>query len=141
MANRRARLDQLAQVPLFRACSQRELAKVARAVDEIIVEAGRTLVEQGRAGHECYIIVDGAASVIVDGRTIAELGPGDTIGELAVIDGGPRTATVVAMNDLDLLVLGQREFAALLAEVPSLSHKILVNLARRVRELDERVSL
>jgi len=139
MANRRDRLDQIARVPLFSACSQRELARVVRTVDEITVPAGRVLVEQGRAGHECYVIVTGAAEVTRDANTIATLGPGDTVGELAVLDGGPRTATVTATTDLDLLVLGQREFAALLSEVPSLSHKILVNLARRVRDLDERV--
>jgi CRP/FNR family cyclic AMP-dependent transcriptional regulator len=138
MASRRDRLDQIARVPLFSACSQRELARVVKAVDEITIEAGRVLVEQGRAGHECYVIVAGEASVDRDANTIATLGPGDTIGELAVLDGGPRTATVTAITELDLLVLGQREFAALVSEVPSLSHKILVNLARRVRELDER---
>jgi CRP/FNR family transcriptional regulator, cyclic AMP receptor protein len=139
MASQRDRLDQIARVPLFSACSQRELARVVKAVDEITVEAGRVLVEQGRAGHECYVIVAGEASVDRDANIIATLGPGDTIGELAVLDGGPRTATVTAITELDLLVLGQREFAALVSEVPSLSHKILVNLARRVRELDERV--
>jgi CRP/FNR family transcriptional regulator, cyclic AMP receptor protein len=139
MASRRDRLDQIARIPLFSACSQRELGRVVRAVDEIVVEPGRTLVEQGRAGHECYVIVSGEAEVTRDANTVATLGPGDTIGELAVLDGGPRTATVTAVTELDLLVLGQREFAALLIEVPSLSHKILVNLARRVRELDERV--
>jgi len=139
MASRRDRLTQLARVPLFTSCSQRELERIVRAVDEITVEAGRTLVEQGHAGHECYVIVSGEAEVSRDANTIAVLGPGDTIGELAVLDGGPRTATVTAASELDLLVLGQREFAGLLIEVPSLSHKILVNLARRVRELDERV--
>jgi len=108
-------------------------------VDEVVVPAGRVLVEQGRLGHDCYVIVSGSADVTRDANTIATLGPGDTIGELAVLDGGPRTATVIATTELDLLVLGQREFAALLSEVPSLSHKILVNLARRVRSLDERV--
>jgi len=139
MASRRDRLDQLARVPLFSSCSQRELGRIVRAADEITVEAGRTLVEQGRAGHECYVIVSGQAEVSRDANTIAVLGVGDTIGELAVLDGGPRTATVTATTDLDLLVLRQREFAGLLTEVPTLSHKILVNLARRVRELDERV--
>jgi CRP/FNR family cyclic AMP-dependent transcriptional regulator len=139
MVNRRDRLDQLAGISLFGSCSQRELAKVARAVDEVGVTAGRVLVEQDAAGHECYIIVEGEARVTRDGNDIATLGPGDTIGELAMLDGGPRSATVTAVTDLDLLVIGQREFAALLTEVPTLSHKILVILARRVRELDERV--
>ncbi|MEI7592913.1 MAG: cyclic nucleotide-binding domain-containing protein [Actinomycetes bacterium] len=139
MVNRKDRLEQLANISLFRSCSQRELAKVARAVDEVTVESGRVLVEQGAAGHECYVIVHGKASVSRDGKVIATLGAGDTVGELAMLDGGQRSASVTAATELELLVLGQREFAALLTEVPTLSHKILVSLARRVRELDERV--
>ena len=139
MANRRERLEQLSTVPLFRSCSKRELEKVARAADEVIVETGRTLVTQGEVGRECYVIVSGEASVSREGHEIARLGPGQPIGELAVLDGGPRTATVTALTELDLLVIGQREFAALLTEVPSLAHKVMVNLAERVRELDERV--
>ena len=139
MANRRERLDQLASVPLFRSSSKRELEKVAKAADEVIVEAGRVLVTQGEIGRECYVIVSGEASVSRDGKEIARLGPGQPIGELAVLDGGPRTATVTAITELDLLVIGQREFSALLTEVPGLAHKIMVNLAERVRELDERV--
>ena len=139
MANRRERLDQLASVPLFRSSSKRELEKVAKAADEVIVEAGRVLVTQGEIGRECYVIISGEASVSRDGKEIARLGPGQPIGELAVLDGGPRTATVTALSELDLLVIGQREFSALLTEVPGLAHKIMVNLAERVRELDERV--
>ncbi|MGZ4708492.1 MAG: cyclic nucleotide-binding domain-containing protein, partial [Acidimicrobiales bacterium] len=82
---------------------------------------------------------NGEASVSRDGHEIARLGHGQPIGELAVLDGCPRTATVTAITQLDLLVLGQREFSALLTEVPGLAHKIMVNLAGRVRELDERV--
>ena len=139
MATRKDRLEQLSHVSLFSACSQRELEKVARVIDEVKLDAGRVLVEQGRVGHECYVIVSGKAAVSRDGVAIAVLGPGSPVGELAVIDGGPRSATVTASTDLDLLVLGQREFAGLLAEVPTLNHKILVALAGRVRELDERV--
>ena len=78
MATRRDRLDQIAQIPLFSACSQRELSRVVRTVDEITVPAGRVLVEQGRAGHECYVIVTGTAEVSRDANTIATLGPGDS---------------------------------------------------------------
>jgi CRP/FNR family cyclic AMP-dependent transcriptional regulator len=139
MANRHERLEQLAAVPLFRSSSKRELEKIARAADEVIVPAGRVLVTQGEIGRECYVIVSGEASVSRDGREIARLGAGKPIGELAVLDGGPRTATVTATTELDVLVLGQREFSALLTEVPGLAHKVMVNLAERVRELDERV--
>jgi CRP/FNR family cyclic AMP-dependent transcriptional regulator len=139
MANRRAYLHELGAVPLFRSCTKRELERVARAADEVSLEAGRTVVEEGHPGNECYVIIRGSATVSRDGSVIAEIGPGDHFGELAVLDGGPRTASVVATSDLDLLVIGRREFAALLDDVPGLTHKVLTNLAQWVRKLDEHV--
>ena len=139
MANRRAYLDHLASIPLFRSCTKRELERVAKAADEVRVEAGRVVVEQGHSGHECYVIIAGEAAVTRDGSSIATFGPGDHFGELAVLDGGTRTATVTATTDLELLVIGRREFAALIEDVPGLSHKVLVNLAQWVRQLDDRI--
>ena len=83
------------------------------------------------------MIVEGEATVAAQGREIATLGPGDAVGELALLDGGPRTATVIADTPIDLLVIGQREFAGLLDEVPGLAHKVMLNLADRMVELDE----
>ncbi|HEY5247586.1 MAG TPA: cyclic nucleotide-binding domain-containing protein [Dermatophilaceae bacterium] len=139
MANRREYLEQLASVPLLRSCSKRELERVARVADEVHLEAGRTVVEEGHPGNECYVIISGSATVSREGTVIAEIGPGDHFGELAVLDGGPRTASVLATTDLDLLVIGRREFTALLEDVPGLTHKVLVNLAHWVRQLDEDV--
>src|SRR4051794_21137210 len=102
MANRNERLERLAAVPLFRSSSKRELEKIDRAADEVVVEAGRVLVTQDQTGRDCYVIMSGTASVSRDGREIATLGPGQSVGELAVLDGGPRTATVTAVTDLDL---------------------------------------
>ena len=116
-----------------------ELERVARAADEVHVEAGRQLVEEGRPGNECYVIIQGTATVSREGNVIATIGAGDHFGELAVLDGGPRTATVTATSDLDLLVIGRRAFTALLEDVPGLNHKVLVNLARMVRDLDAHV--
>ena len=138
MANK-AYLDHLAKVPLFAACNRRELQKIARAADELTVDAGRTLVEQGASGHEAFVIVEGQAAVVRNDAKVAELGPGEQFGELAIIDGGPRTASVLATTELRVLVIGQREFSALLDEVPGLAHKILVILARRLRDLDEKL--
>jgi CRP-like cAMP-binding protein len=70
------------------------------------------------------------------GQTIAQLGPGDCVGELSLLDHGPRTASVTAATPLTVLVLGPREFSGLLDEVPTLTHKVLAALAARVRELD-----
>jgi CRP-like cAMP-binding protein len=137
MANQGTYLEQLATVPLLSSFSKRELTKVARAADEVHVAAGRTVVEQGHVGHECFVILDGQATVTVDSKKIASFGPGDHFGELALLDGGPRTATVTATTDLDLLVLGQRQFLGLLEELPALARKMLATLAGQIRQLDD----
>ena len=109
---------------------------MARASDEVVLAAGRHLCEQGQIGREAFIVVDGTAEVKRNGRKVATLGPGDCIGELALLDHGPRTATVTAETQLTVLVLGAREFAAVVDEVPPIAHKLLRSLAVRIRELD-----
>ncbi|HEX9992176.1 MAG TPA: cyclic nucleotide-binding domain-containing protein [Acidimicrobiales bacterium] len=133
---RAAYLEHLAQVPLFRSLSKRDLQRVARAADELQVEPGRVLMEQGQVGRECFVIVDGTATVRRNGRRVATLGPGDAAGELSLLDHGPRTATVVADGAMTVLVIGAREFSGLLDEVPTVARKLLTSLAARVRELD-----
>ncbi|MCX7620105.1 MAG: cyclic nucleotide-binding domain-containing protein [Acidimicrobiales bacterium] len=132
-------LKHLAEVPLFSTCSTRDLQKIAKAADELQVDEEREIVTQGATGHEAFIIVDGTVAVKRNGRRVATLGPGDCFGELALLDGGPRTASVITESPVTLLVLGQREFAALIDEVPGLAHKIMVALARRIRELDSKI--
>jgi CRP/FNR family transcriptional regulator, cyclic AMP receptor protein len=133
---RNSYLDHLAAVPLFSACSKKELQAVAKASDEIDLPAGRVLCEQGTIGREAFVIVGGEAEVRRNNRKVATLGPGSYVGELALLDHGPRTATVVATTDIKVLVLGAREFSALLDDVPSISHKLMKALAHRIRELD-----
>jgi CRP/FNR family cyclic AMP-dependent transcriptional regulator len=129
-------LDHLANVPLFNACSKRDLQRIARASDQVDVPADKVLVEEGKPGHEFFLIVDGYAAVYRNGRKVATLGPGEYFGELALLDRGPRSATVKAASDLTVLVLGQREFAGLLDEIPSLARKVLAAMAHRLREAD-----
>lgn len=131
-------IDHLASVPLFRGMTNKELREIAKATVELELESKKEFVTQGDVGREAFIIVDGAADVIRNGKTIAQLGPGDCVGELALLDHGPRTASVVADGQLKVLVLGPREFSGLLDEVPTLSHKLLGVLATKVRELDAR---
>jgi CRP-like cAMP-binding protein len=133
---RQSYLDHLASVSLFSACSKKELQAVAKATDEISVSAGRTLCEQGTIGREAFIVVEGTAEAIRNGKKVATFGPGTCVGELALLDHGPRTATVTAKTDLKVLVLGAREFAAIIDEVPPLAHKLMRSLAAKVRELD-----
>jgi CRP/FNR family cyclic AMP-dependent transcriptional regulator len=131
-------LNHLATVPLFAGASTKELRAVAKATVELTLEPGKEFVTQGEVGREAFIIVEGQAEVTRGGQTIATLGPGDCVGELALLDHGPRTATVTASTPVTVLVLGAREFAGLLDEVPTLNHKMLAALASRVRELDSR---
>jgi CRP/FNR family cyclic AMP-dependent transcriptional regulator len=132
----RSPVDHLGSVSLFSACSKKELQAVARASDQVELAAGRSLCEQGSIGREAFIIIEGSAEVKRNGRKVATLGPGDTFGELALLDHGPRTATVTAATPLKVLVIGAREFAGILDEVPPIAHKLLKSLAGRIRELD-----
>lgn len=132
-------LKHLAQIPLFSACSTRDLQKIARAADELTIDEEREIVTQGAVGREAFVIVEGEAAVKRGGRRVATLGPGDYFGELALLDGGPRTASVIAETPLTLLVLGQREFTGLLDEVPGLALKIMKVLAERIRDLDQKI--
>lgn len=129
-------LDHLAQVPLFSACSRKDLQTIARASDEVQVKAGKVLVEEGKPGHEFFLIVDGNASVSKGKRVVTDLGPGRYFGELALLDRAPRNATVKATSDMTVLVLGQREFGGVLDAVPGLAHKLLSSMANRLREAD-----
>lgn len=132
-------LEHLAKVPLFRGLTNRELRDIAKATVELDIEQGKEFVTQGDVGREAFIIVEGTADAIRNGKKIGELGPGDCVGELALLDHGPRTASVVAATPLSVLVLGPREFNGVLDEVPTLNHKLLAALAGRVRELDARI--
>ena len=134
---RDAWLNHLAQVPLFANCSKKQLQSVAAASIELTIEAGKVLVREGEAGHEAFVIMEGDATVSRKGETIATLGAGDVVGELAPLTGGNRTATVTADTSMELLVIGQREFAGLLDEVPGLAVRVLHNLAHRMVELEE----
>ncbi len=130
--------DHLAEVPLFTACSKKELAKIAKATDRVSLPDGHVLTTQDETSREAFVLTEGTVAVKRNNRKIAELGPGAFIGELGLLDRGPRTATVVAQGDVEVLVLGPREFAGLLDEVPSISHKLLTALASRIRELDKK---
>lgn len=131
-------LDKLADVPLFSALSRKDLQRIAKASDEVDVKAGRVLVDQGKTGHEFFLILDGTASVRRNNRKVATLGSGDYFGELALLSREPRDASVVADDDMKLLILGQREFTGLLDAVPGLASKILAIMARRLRAADVR---
>ncbi|MBV8464300.1 MAG: cyclic nucleotide-binding domain-containing protein [Acidimicrobiales bacterium] len=126
----------LKSIWLFSACTGSELRRIRSALDEVQVPKGKVLVEEGRIGTEFFLIVDGKAAVTRDGRKVASLGPGRYFGELALLDRRPRSASVVSETDMDVLVLHQRQFNGLLESVPTMSRKLLVAMANRLREAD-----
>ena len=132
-------LEHLAEIPLFTALSKRDLQRIAKASNEVSRPAGSVLVDQGDAGREAFVIIDGTATVKRNGRKVGTLGVGDSVGELSLLDHGPRTATVTADTDITVLVLSAREFAGVLEEVPGLAQKMLGQLAGRVRDLDRQI--
>jgi CRP/FNR family cyclic AMP-dependent transcriptional regulator len=130
----------LSKIWLFSTATAKERRVLRQALDEVTVKPGRVLCEEGTVGREFFLIVSGQASVRHNNRKVRVLGPGEYFGELALIDRQPRSATVVADTDMDLLVLAQREFNGVLVTMPELSRKMLIALATRVREFDKKVA-
>ena len=130
--------DQLRGVQMFSSCTDKELAQIARACDERTVEAGATLVEEGAVGDDFYLVGTGEAEVQRGGRAVATLGPGQYFGELSLLDDAPRNATVTATTPMTLIRLRRREFSAVLDSWPGVAHKLLEQMARRLREADEK---
>jgi CRP/FNR family transcriptional regulator, cyclic AMP receptor protein len=131
--SRDAKLELLSGVPLFSACSKRELQRIASLTDRIDVPEGQVLTRQGDRGRECFVIAEGNAKATMRGRRGVRLGPGSFFGEMSLLDQGPRSATVTAETDMQLLVLGSPEFSSLVAEVPSVARRIMRVLAERLR--------
>lgn len=135
----RARANKVAllrTVAFFDGLTTRQLTQVAGLADEAEVPAGRTLARAGDTGRELFIIADGEAVVRpARGRAI-RLGRGDFFGEMSLIDGAPRSATVEAVTAMRLLVVGQREFWQLLSAAPAITRRIMAAMAERLREAD-----
>jgi CRP/FNR family cyclic AMP-dependent transcriptional regulator len=128
-------VETLATVPLFSACSKKELQMVAKSAERLEVPPGKVVVTEGAAGTEFFVIIDGRARVERHGRQVASLGPGAFFGDLALLDRAPRNASVIADSDLAVAKIGQRAFDALL-DHPGFSKKLLAGLARRLRQED-----
>jgi len=123
-------------VPLFSGLSCRDLDLIARQTDVIRADGGRVLTRQGALGEEFLLIVDGSARVERDAKPIARLEAGDFFGEMSLMDGKPRSATVIAETPVTLLVVDRRSFRSLLDGVPGLRRKISVTLCERLRKAD-----
>jgi CRP-like cAMP-binding protein len=127
------KLEKLRRVPLFAALGRRELERLGMLTDEVNLPAGRVLMREGDRGEELFVLMSGAARVERGGRDQATMQADDFFGEIALVDGGPRTATVTLTEDSTLLVVGRRQFQQLLEEFPDVRLQVLEALARRVR--------
>jgi CRP-like cAMP-binding protein len=126
--------EQLKQIPLFERLSDRDLKSLAGSLIDRTFEAGRMVTEQGGPGVGFFVIEEGSATVTVDGNEVRKLGPGDWFGEIALLTGSPRSATIVADTDLHCQGLTQWEFKPLVDKHQTLAWTLLQTMAQRLAE-------
>lgn len=129
------RREMLKTIPLFADCDDRQLDFIATQVDEVDFVAGRDLCREGAGGGEFFVILSGTAEVRRQGKHLRELGPGDFFGEIALLDGGPRTATVTALSDMKCLVLSRGQFHNVIRQNALIAVSVLQTLGERLRAL------
>lgn len=134
--SRDEKLDLLRSVPLFVGLGRSQIERLGMLTEEVELPAGRVLMRQGERGQEMIVVIEGTVRVERDGRVIAERGAGEVLGEMALLDGGPRTATCTLLTAGRLLVVGRREFEAVMEEFPEVRMRILETLAGRLRSLE-----
>jgi CRP/FNR family transcriptional regulator, cyclic AMP receptor protein len=132
-------VERLQGVPWFAECTGEQLAEIARLAERLHVQEGEVILREGRLGRELYIIIEGTVVVTRAGRTVNEWGPGDYFGELAAIEAAPRSATVTATSDLDVLIVGPRELEAMM-EIPGFRNALLLGMSRRIRDVDDKLA-
>jgi CRP-like cAMP-binding protein len=114
----------LERVPLFAGLSHKEREKIARWADSVDLPAGRQLLEEGRLPHEFFVILEGEVEVTHEGERLATLGPGEFFGEIALIQHGRRTASVVSTTPSTLAVMSPASFAAMRREMPEVAGRV-----------------
>jgi CRP-like cAMP-binding protein len=127
------RVDRLRKVPLFAGCTEKQLAFIATRVEDIDLPAGKVLTEQGKSGGEFFIVLSGEAEVKHDGKLVNTMKEGDHFGEIALLDNGPRTATVTATTPVRVLVLSPRQFQDVLHQDAEIAVTLLHSVTRRLR--------
>ena len=133
-----ATVDRLQGVDLLRNCTHTQLQEVARLAERVQVGEGEILAREGRIGREFFLILSGTVAVTQAGQRVNTLGSGDFFGELAAMDPGPRNATVTALTDLDVLIIGPRELSAM-SDIPGFRGALFRSMARRLRTLEARL--
>jgi CRP/FNR family cyclic AMP-dependent transcriptional regulator len=130
------KIDRLEEVGLLAECSRRQLRAIARISEVLEVPEDTVLARNGAPGEEFFLILDGSARVEVSPRKRSRLKPGEYFGEMSLLDGGPRSASVIAETPLRLLVIKRRDFNTLLREAPELTLSLLATLSRRLRHAE-----
>jgi CRP/FNR family transcriptional regulator, cyclic AMP receptor protein len=128
--------EQLAAVPLFEGLSKKQLRRISSLMTRLDRPAGKVLTREGEQGSEFFIVLEGEVEVRQGDRVVATRGPGEYVGEIALLDRRPRTATVVATTPVSVEVLSRREFRSLLVQAPELSEQILATVAQRLADLE-----
>jgi len=126
-------VERLSRVPILSGCPKKDLLTIAKAIKPVRHAAGSVVATEGEPGAGLFIIDSGEARVSIGGKTVSTLREGDSFGEMALLDGGPRTATVTAKTDLSLFVLTEWVYRGLLAEHPSIAIRTLEAVAARLR--------
>jgi len=126
------KIKALREVDLFSGCSDKELRSIARLCSPVDVKEGFVLTTQGAVGKECFVVSGGDAKVVINGEVVAKVGRGDCVGEMALLDGGVRSATVTALTPMTVYAMSGSEFRRLIESNP-VSRKIMTALARRLR--------
>ena len=127
-------LTHLQSIPLFADCTRAELEEIAEVATELHFSPGQILIHEGGTGHELIVIVEGRVKVTRGGKDIAELGPGDVLGEMALLSHRPRNASAAAVTDVEALIIDGRSFGPLLDDVHGLAKKLLFAVVRRVED-------
>jgi len=133
-------LDLLANTTLFSGLSEETLEKIAAVAREIRSNPGDILMEEGSSAYGLHVIIEGTADVMVGANSVAELGPGDTFGEIALLDDGVRSATVTAKTPIRVMAIYGATFRETLKTEPELAHRLVLHLAALVRELDTQIA-
>jgi CRP/FNR family transcriptional regulator, cyclic AMP receptor protein len=133
--NQDTKVEALKRAPLFEGLSKKELGQLARVSEDMEIESGQALTRQGETGQEFFVIVDGTIEVTVNGKSAGERGGGDFVGEIALLEDIPRTATVTAKTPLRVFVLTRQDFRRLVDDNPDVERKVMQALARRLVDL------
>jgi CRP-like cAMP-binding protein len=131
-------VELLSRVPLFGGIARKQLSKLVERMSKRTFSEGELAIEEGQGGAGFWLIEGGTATVSVRGNEVRKLGPGDYFGEIALLDDGPRSASVTAESDLSCLGISAWEFKAFVAEHPDAAWAVMGTLARRLREAEAR---